>query len=178
VIIGIGGEPATGKSRLVTDLIRYMGQGSTNQFGLLRYSAFGKTAVLGIYDGKPYPGTDRLSMAVQKDAERFVWNCVNGASFEHVLFEGDRLFAKKFLEACWGTGLPCRFLILQASEETKAARRTARKDTKAQTFLAGRATKYRNLSTLKGVEVVPNNTPVEQSAILKTVSGLLAKRNV
>jgi hypothetical protein len=54
-----------------------------------------KIAILGVYDGKIFQGSDRLSMAVMKDAEAFK-NIQNKNDFT-IIAEGDRFTNNTFI---------------------------------------------------------------------------------
>lgn len=122
--------------------------------------------VLGCYaPEEPYPGTDRLSMAVMPDAIRLADLLAeddppHGAS--RLLFEGDRLFSLKFVEHCSHLMTDSCFFVLEADAATLAARRAGRGDTKPDTFLSGRRTKYRNiLARFPVVKPLRNGDPTE-----------------
>jgi hypothetical protein len=169
IVIGIGGEPATGKSALMTGILSALGPGSEVRSGVIRGTAHlgSSVVVLGLYgeDAGPYPGTDRLSMAVQPRTLEYLRDRA-AAGVTAALFEGDRLFNAKFLRACLEDFPGSKFLLLTASEPVKAARRVGRSDTKPSAFLEGRATKYANVCRfVPGVEVFPNETPGDLEAL-------------
>ena len=99
-IIALGGEPATGKTTLMFELIK-----KTDDWQIVKpeklldamYSDKLKTYILGKYekDGNTFQGTDRLSMAVQPDAVKFL----KSAKDVNIIFEGDRLFNSKFIDS-------------------------------------------------------------------------------
>lgn len=188
-IIAIGGEPAVGKSTLVTTL---MGQLAKNEFmlkpsqfkmGLVRGHTFSKSRlyVLGIYEGGKFDGTDRLSMSVQRDAEAFIEHVADKYPDWTVLFEGDRLFNRKFLDFCHkriGSGLSV--MVLHASQNTKRSRHEGRGDTQTEVFLRGRATKIRNIiqsavQRISGFEIVlrEHTLPEHTDGIIHDLIGLV-----
>lgn len=181
LVIGVGGEPAAGKSTVVQLVLAGLGPGTEFCRGLVRGTLHGPldntVAVLGLYGPSDYPGTDRLSMAVQPAAVRFVNDVAAGAFPVHaVLFEGDRLFNASFLAACRGALPASEFLVLTASEAARADRRAGRGDTKPPGFLAGRASKYRNiLAACPYVRAVPNETPDQAAAAAGYVLDRLAR---
>jgi dephospho-CoA kinase len=150
-IVAIGGEPATGKTSLVRDLIfRLGGEGKLEKFkfGLLR-GHFHRTEnlmLLGIYDESTFAGTDRLSMAVINDAIKYLDEIRTRAEFKDaaLLFEGDRLFNKRFLDKCKECA-PTAVMVLRVSEETKKQRHIDRGDTQSEVWLRSRKTKIENL---------------------------------
>lgn len=176
--MGVGGEPATGKSTLARKLLALLGPGEPFAFGLAQGTHHGGVFVLGHYGPGPYPGTDRLSMAVQPVAQVFVRQAAEGAlpQVRSVFFEGDRLFNVSFLAYCAAYMPESRFYVLESSEKDKARRRKARSDTKPQKFLEGRATKYGNILTAPGnarVETYPSDTPEDLDALAEALAGLL-----
>ncbi len=136
------------------------------QYGKLRGYLYptAKTYVLGIYDEELFSGTDRLSMAVQPDAVKFLETVQKVAGEHFIVFEGDRLFNQTFLNSCAQIAGEenVQALVLTATEETKTARHIDRKDTQTEKFLKGRATKYRNvLEALPWVTSRPNEMALD-----------------
>jgi molybdopterin-guanine dinucleotide biosynthesis protein len=136
-LIGVVGEPATGKTTLVRAVLQRLG----GNYTLFKYRlVYGRQYpsglfVLGIYrDGETFGGTDRLSMAVQPDAVRFLKKVPAQAI---VLFEGDRLTRAGFLKAA---GSDLLLFVLEASPDEKTRRHRERADTQAVTFHRSRAT--------------------------------------
>jgi ABC-type dipeptide/oligopeptide/nickel transport system ATPase component len=137
-ILAIAGASGVGKS---TCMINLMECGVRNnpptrmKEDLLEYEILHSgVVVLGRYDeGQLFSGTDRLSMGVQQDAEKFI-------TFEHentyparpIAFEGDRLCASKFLNHCRSITSELRIVILIVKSELLAERRAER------SFLAGK----------------------------------------
>ena len=177
LVVGVGGEPAAGKSTLMRAVLSGLGEGLPLRRGMLRGTSHlsGRAVVLGTYGatGGPYPGTDRLSMAVQPEAVAYLDRLASGETRERVLlFEGDRLFNGSFLRACRQRMPGSKFLVLTASEATKAARREGRSDTKSEVFLRSRATKCRNiLNEVPGVEQAPHETPADLERLAALVLG-------
>ncbi len=193
-IIGIGGVPASGKSLLMKSIISQMNQcGSTSlEFGLVKGFVLPemKVIVLGKYaKGQEYPGTDRLSMGVQPDAEKLVdhlascreWN------FHTLLFEGDRLFNEKFINCCnqhaWTI---CHWLLLTIPEKMQRVRlkaRSAREITLAgmdrsgpsEDWLKGRATKAENLSKRKDILISQHEKSSQTMALTREIVARIRK---
>lgn len=163
-LVGIGGEPATGKTLLLQGVMSKLGFGLPFKAGLVEGVSFQKTGVyvLGKYaEGDPYGGTDWLSMAVHPAV--LDWLLQPALADQTVLFEGDRLFTGRFLERT-GHVSERWFFMLTADDLVKEVRRQGRGDTKTSSWLKGRVTKYqRMLEGPEHIEVLPHNT-LEENA--------------
>lgn len=62
------------------------------QYGLMRFKADDRLAVAGVYDGGMFQGSDRLSMAVSREFQRFHELCQSHGW--HLFMEGDRFTNK------------------------------------------------------------------------------------
>jgi hypothetical protein len=93
-----------------------------------------------------------------------------------VLFEGDRLFNAPFLRKALAVASATLLLVLAAPPDVLAARRRDRRDAKGATFLAGRATKYRNLLAAfpGGVLPAPSARPADLEALVARVLAALS----
>lgn len=166
-IIGIGGEPATGKSSLMRWFMNSLGEGNCYKSGLLVYHHFQEpnVFVLGKYgDGKRFEGTDRLSMAVQPIAFGTISAWSRDKSFREatVLFEGDRLFNVSFLAALDGLNLRRYWFITMAKEDELKSRHADRKDTQTEKWLKGRKKKISNiLAERKDIKILRNDTKAD-----------------
>lgn len=147
-VLAIGGAPASGKSTLVRSIIKKLGPVKRKKTDLLVYEVYeqSKVIVLGYYtDEDTFGGTDKLSMAVQKDAERLLelWSDHDRREGWTVLFEGDRLFNSSFLTFIEGLRKNAKLYIyiLQAREQMLTSRHKSRGDTQSETWLKGRHTK-------------------------------------
>lgn len=137
------GEPAVGKSTIVRRLLdaqgRYFVYASS---GLVRYHADlnSTLCVLGDYTDRlqKFPGTDRLSMAVQPEAIAFMTK-----GEEDYLFEGDRLGNAKMVNALLGAGFDVAIGRITCGETELAERRRER--TQPEAFLRRQRTKVQNL---------------------------------
>jgi hypothetical protein len=152
-LLAIGGAPASGKTTLVTQLVKMCG--AMDKIRKMKTLVFHMATIqrgphkgdllyfLGRYDAEAgeFGGTDRLSMAVITDALRFLNSLTPQCT---VVFEGDRLFNDAFLG---GLRTEDRLvLVLWPTPSVLAARRTARgSSNQSETFLKGRDTKYMNL---------------------------------
>lgn len=182
-VIGIGGEPASGKSTLVLETLRALGWPDgfrKKKAGTLRWQESDelKLIVLGEYGGSAgtFGGTDRLSMAVQPDAEKVLASWASGGTKDGwaVLFEGDRLFSKSFLSCLERIeSASCDWVMLYTDDPFLKERHQSRNDTQTATWLKGRATKVKKI--LDQFEVVSwaNNTPADLSRNVKRLLKLL-----
>jgi hypothetical protein len=174
-IIAMGGEPATGKTTLMFELIKL-----TNDWKIVKpeklldamYSEKLNTYILGKYenDGNIFQGTDRLSMAVQPDANKFI----SGLTDANVIFEGDRLFNQKFIDHFSGVTEDFKILILKTSESELNKRHVDREDTQDDKFKNGRKTKISNIMSslflLDYIEVMNNESYEDQKNIIKFIT--------
>lgn len=163
-IIGLGGEPATGKTTLFKSLRDKLGTYKQFKFKMVRGEMYEhpdderNIFILGIYDKGTFSGTDRLSMAVQPQVMDFLKAIEVDFKNPIVLFEGDRLFNKSFIKAIkerYDTGL----YITTANEKEKQRRHISRGDTQTEQWLKGRKTKIANiLKANDDIFKLPNNT--------------------
>jgi len=151
-IIAIGGEPATGKSTLIKEFMKTATDWEPMSPVPLINGYFSydyDLALLGKYEeGEQFPGTDRFSMAVQPQAEKYLyWLEEMNAPHPNVLFEGDRLFNAKFLEFCLTLEhlFELHIILLKASRNQIDFRHKDRKDSQDEKFIKGRRTKYENI---------------------------------
>ncbi len=172
-IIAVGGEPATGKTTLFRALLDRLGKGSFQKAGLALYHEFPdrKTLILGDYRKEGFAGTDRLSMAVQPQAQEFLRSLDSDWT---VLFEGDRLFNRKFLESC-GEFADITVWILTASEEEKTRRHESRGDTQTEQWLRGRVSKVRNIAESMKVIRKNHNNPEDTTRLVDILLRKLEK---
>lgn len=152
--ICIGGVPATGKTKLMYKVVKYlrynMVEGGGMKLGTIRAEQFAKPEyqffVLGEYDGQIFAGTDRLSMDAQKHMPDFLAYIFQLRSKVVVLFEGDRLFNTKMitlLNDVVGAENVAK-VCLAVSEDTLRKRHNKRGDSQSGSWLKGRATKIQN----------------------------------
>lgn len=184
VVVGIGGEPATGKTRVVRNVIKLLGKPEQMTFrGAFRKGrktvtrtmkvemlAGAKVFVLGSYRGNGFDGTDRLSMAVQPLAVRFLrWVSEDRPDWA-VLFEGDRLFNQKFIAEARTIADVARFVVLRVPEKELARRHALRGDSQPETFLKSRRTKVANLmERVDDIEELPNETEAHSDRNAKRI---------
>ena len=174
-VIAMGGEPATGKTTLMFRLISMADDWQVVKPQKLLDAMYSKKLnlyILGKYanDGNVFQGTDRLSMAVQPDAEKFFASCND----VNVIFEGDRLFNGKLLDKL-SESFPNDFkvLVLTASHGTKEQRHVDRKDDQDDKFKNSRATKISNimgsLTLMDYIETMVNENLDDQTKILEYI---------
>lgn len=182
-IVAVGGEPATGKTSMMRGVISRLGGDSAFkffQYGLLRgmWNKKEKVLILGIYDEKTFAGTDRLSMAVINDAEKFMRENFKDFEDASMLFEGDRLFNKRFLDVCKEFA-PTAIMVLECSEEIKAARHIKRNDTQSESWLRSRKTKLENLLLLfPEAQRFSNNNEIELAKNFFSVISLALRKEL
>ena len=187
-IVGLGGEPGTGKStigRAIHDrlpLVRSFLVGCSpgpaipgtihrlpNGSGIIR--------ILGIYDDRPYPGTDRIDMRAPKALPDVLerWSTANEECV--VFFEGDRFFTATLATAMLKIAPNSRFFWLQCSAPVLNHRRQARNDTKTPTYMKAKRTQIANAVAAAGPAATPlaNETPRD---LEKAVQRILAEMGV
>jgi uridine kinase len=154
-IIAIGGEPGAGKTTLMKKLIEYFQvQPEYNAFKLVPYLRKDNLYILGKYEeGETFAGTDRMSMAVQPEAVKFL---VSLPSNSIVLYEGDRLFNSSFLEHC-NENYDLQIIYLKTDKSVRQERYKERGSNQNETWLQGRETKVANILTNMSLMFVTNS---------------------
>ena len=184
-VIAMGGEPATGKTTLMFKLISLADDWKIVKPEKLLDAMFSEKLglyILGKYenDGNVFQGTDRLSMAVQPDAVKFIHKLNQDiAAGRHksagVIFEGDRLFNQKFIDEILNTTDNFKVLILEASHGVKEQRHVDRGDDQSDKFKTSKETKISNIRSslflLDYIEVMRNENLEEQQKIIDFVTG-------
>jgi len=170
-VIAIGGEPGSGKSTLMKRIIKTIkAVPKYNEYKLVPYLQYFEIFILGKYEeGEVFSGTDRMSMAVQPEAIKFLAQLPEHAI---VLFEGDRLFTSSFLEHCvekYDTSI----IHLVTDKSIRQERYKERGSTQNETWLAGRETKISNItsnmSLLFNIHKYSNNTYEEQEKVYNEI---------
>ncbi len=170
-IIAIGGEPGSGKSTLMKRLIQhYDVEPKYNEVKLVPYLQKNNLYVLGKYEeGEVFSGTDRMSMAVQPEAIKFLASLSNDSI---VLFEGDRLFTASFLEDCLDK-YDLKIIYLSTEKNIRKQRYLDRGSEQDETWLRGRETKISNILTninlLFNVSCFKNNNIEDQNIVYDTI---------
>jgi uridine kinase len=170
-VIAIGGNPGSGKSTLMKRLIEYYTpEKKYDEVKLVPYLQNNNIYILGKYDeGEVFSGTDRMSMAVQPEAIKFL-ACLPKDSI--VLYEGDRLFTASFLEDC-ADKYDLKIFHLSTNAEVREERYKERGSNQNVTWLQGRESKINNILTnmelLFFVESFPNNNLTEQEIVFQSI---------
>jgi len=174
-IIAIGGEPGCGKTTLMKRIIEDIKpEPKYNEFKLVPYLQKNNIYILGKYeDGEVFSGTDRMSMAVQPEAIKFLDSLPNDSI---LLFEGDRLFTASFLEHCVEK-FDTRIIHLQTERSIRQERYKERGSNQNETWLAGRETKVSNILTnfslMFNTETFKNNTHEEQDIVYVAIKNMM-----
>jgi len=187
-IIGIGGEPATGKSSVVQcwalDGEKISEQVITANNGkvikkTLKQHRVGNLVIFGHYgDDIAMGGTDTLSMSILPAAIQWVRSRANDKTCNYdVIFEGDRLFNSKFITFLKEyPQVEAHFYILQAAEPILNERHAKRGDNQDEIFLKGRNTKYKRLiEQFPDIKVRTNNTMNDRLEIIREILGILGR---
>lgn len=143
-VIMIIGEPCVGKSKLMQRLL------SGNRSWLFEKPKWlphhfcyeDKIAILGRYDEEhQFPGTDRLSMAVQPKA--LDW--IDTLDANLVIMEGDRLGNISMMEELVERGHNLSVYLLDVKPSLLSKRRAAERPEQDGKFVQSRNTKIRNI---------------------------------
>jgi uridine kinase len=170
-VIAIGGEPGAGKSTLMRRLIEDIkAVPKYNEYKLVPYLQYFEIFILGKYEeGEVFSGTDRMSMAVQPEAIKFLTYLPENAI---VLFEGDRLFTASFLEHCVEK-YDTKIVYLKTTKDIRSDRYKERGSEQNETWLQGRETKIANILTnmtlMFNIETFENNNLDQQQAVYKRI---------
>jgi uridine kinase len=144
-VIAIGGEPGAGKSTLMKRIIEnFKAEPKYNSYKLVPYLLSNNVYILGKYEeGQTFSGTDRMSMAVQPEAIKFLKTLPSNSV---VLFEGDRLFTASFLEHC-NENYDTQIIYLKTTKDVRTERYKERGSNQDETWLRGRESKIANILT-------------------------------
>jgi uridine kinase len=170
-VIAIGGNPGSGKSTLMKRVIEYYTpEKKYDAFKMVPYLQNNNIYILGKYDeGEVFSGTDRMSMAVQPEAIKFLASL---PSVSIVLYEGDRLFTASFLEDC-AEKYDLKIIHLSTSAEVREERYKERDSNQNVTWLQGRETKINNILTNMSlmffIDSFDNNNHFEQEIVFQSL---------
>lgn len=170
-VIAIGGEPGSGKSTLMKKIIEvFEVEPKYEEFKLVPYLQKDNIYILGKYEeGEVFSGTDRMSMAVQPEAIKFLATLPANAI---VLYEGDRLFTASFLEHCL-ENYELDIIYLSTDKSVRQERYKERGSEQNETWLQGRETKIANILTnmvlMFNVSSYPNNNMDDQKHVLDSI---------
>lgn len=171
-VIIVCGTPGTGKSTLFKNLI---GDAPADfRQGLVRGHRVGNVLFLGVYEPNvTYPGTDRLSMAVQPKFQQLLRNRAE-LGLDAIVFEGDRLTNPSLVNYIDSLKIERHVFCLQVSQAVLDKRRAARGDTFAENWLRGRETKVNNfVKAATRVTFLRNETNDDMVKNLELLSGLV-----
>jgi hypothetical protein len=174
-IVGWGGLPGTGKTTLMRALMkRLIGPSVSLHTGLVHTHQFleAKAIILGKYEEMTaFGGTDKLSMAVQPELERWLQERPISTDIT-IYFEGDRLFNNSFLSTCAELTNFCSFMILLTGQDELAKRRLARGDEQSASWILGRETKLANIiNSRRDVRLINHEIPADTERILDRLLG-------
>jgi len=174
-VIAIGGEPGSGKTTLMKILISHYGVAPKyDAFKLVPYLQKDNIYILGKYEeNEVFSGTDRMSMAVQPEAIKFLATLPNDSV---ILYEGDRLFTSSFLEDCLEK-YNLSIVYLSTDKEVRKERYKERGSNQNETWLQGRETKISNIMTnmtlMFNTIKYKNNTFEEQNRIINEIISIV-----
>lgn len=91
------GVPGVGKTWAVYEFLKHVGFGQSKKIGLVLYHDLGNTAVVGLYNGEKFQGTDKMSMAVAPSFPEF-FSAMKEQGKQLIIGEGDRVNNWPFLD--------------------------------------------------------------------------------
>lgn len=147
-IIGLVGEPASGKSTVMRALLPSLGKGTFKKEGLVAYTEFpeSKAFVAGVYDDAVFSGTDRLSKGCGPKYREWLAAKVSDPEYADWKFywEGERFSNSKFFDFFLTLPVAPLTYYLEADAATLDERNAGRSN-QNPTWRKGMATRMRNL---------------------------------
>jgi len=148
-IIGFIGEPASGKSTVMREIISsFKGVGYVRKIGLIVYTFYhdDKAIVAGIYDDQVFSGTDRLSKSCGPVYREWIKEMVDDPDFDDYTFywEGERFSNNKFFDFFFQECPDPLIYYLEVNEEVLNERNQARSQ-QNDTWRKGMKTRMNNL---------------------------------
>jgi len=122
------GACGSGKTWVMKSLIEKLNLNSTKKFKMIFYQTNGKVSVLGKYDGSTFEGSDKLSMAVARDFEKF--KNFNESKNYTIIAEGDRFMNSTFLK----TFKPCVVKIKDDGLKGRVKRQSSQTERQIKTI--------------------------------------------
>jgi ABC-type dipeptide/oligopeptide/nickel transport system ATPase component len=156
-VIGLIGEPASGKSTVFRKLIATLGEGTVQKEGLVAYTIYpqDKVIIAGVYDEQVFSGTDRLSKGCGPKYRE--WLSAKNADPKFAdwefYFEGERFSNSKFFDYFRDECSDVTIYYLVA-DETTLNERNANRSNQNPSWRKGMATRMRNLRENYSVKVV------------------------
>jgi uridine kinase len=178
-VIAIFGEPGSGKTTLMKKLMEKYGFDKTidDSVKLVPFHKKDNLYILGKYeDGQVFGGTDRMSMAVQPEAIKFLDSLSNKDPNAVVIFEGDRLSTSSFLEHCFEK-YDIDMFYLNTNKDVRAERYKERGSNQDETWLRGRESKISNIRSnfilMFDIQEFENNNLEEQAILVEAISNAI-----
>ena len=140
-VLIIGGC-GSGKTWVMKQIIKSKKLNQKAKVGMVKFLTDGQLAVLGSYDGTMFEGSDRLSMAVMSDCEKF--ERVRQAKDLFVVCEGDRFTNQRFIATC-------KPYIIRIMDDGAKGRRL-RKSNQSERQIQSIKTRVMNIDAHKEVE--------------------------
>jgi hypothetical protein len=140
------GRPGVGKSTLMRERMKSLGESTLVKEGLVVYHKFetSKTIVLGIYDEQVFSGTDRWSKGVGPKFREWLASMSQSHPDWTILGEGERLSNNPNLDAMFEYG-DMELIVVTVSEKELAKRHAGRGEAQSESWQKGMATRILNL---------------------------------
>jgi len=173
-LIGLLGGPATGKTTVMRCYLKSLGYAVSMKWKSIQYTfysskTYGRVIVLGVYDNKPFSGTDRLSASAINDACEFLKNIKDwkGQETNTVVFEGDKLSCDRFFKEAKESGYDLFLIKVAPSQEVLELRRSKRVQNRK--WVQTRDTKVENLKNKWVVREMKNDDEIDKSRIVSAM---------
>lgn len=177
-VIAIGGYPGVGKSTLVRKLISKLEEPEQAKAFTMDYLGFWNTnlVIMGSYkQDELFPGTDRFSMAVQPNWEKFLTS-QKDSNFT-LLFEGDRLFNGKTIKFLHENKIEYRVCFVLADSKLIEQRNISRSK-QDPSWRRGRQTKVDNIvKQVPILTILRNDTDLDAEQSVEILRMLIGGSN-